>query len=92
MAYEMVKDYVAGKGGELEWEKGGAYGGKWRLELEGKTVRFHYRGWCPLDTLKESKVPNPRVSGDYHLRLREDAFWKLVEIFDRDDVIKDDQK
>jgi hypothetical protein len=35
------------------------------------------------------KADDPQDAGDYHNRLRDNAFWKLVEIFYRSDVLRE---
>jgi|SRR5215210_3758004 len=90
MAYEVVAEYVRGLGGDLEWRGGGeGGGGYWRLAYQGKVVWFPFWGWCPLDTMLVQKTDDPQDADDYHNRLRDDAFWKLVEIFYRSDVLRE---
>jgi hypothetical protein len=92
MAYEMIADYVRKLGGDLEWHPGGdGGGGNWRLELGTRVAKFPYHGWCELDLLKVPKVDKPTNSDDYHMRLREDAIWQLVEIFKRKGVTERDR-
>jgi hypothetical protein len=59
------------------------------LEHEGKVVWFPFESWCPLDTLKVPKTDDPQDAGDYEEILVDDAFWKLVEIFYRYDVLRE---
>ena len=73
--YKSCKKYVRQCDGLL-W-----YSGLWNLRLGGKHIQFRFRnGWCPLETLL---IPNE--SGHDRV-LREDAFFGLAAIFDRDDV------
>jgi len=73
--YKSCKEYVWRCGGSLEWR-----GSRWNLKLGGRHVTFPFDGWCPLETLL---VPNEAM---HDRELREDAFFGLAAIFDRDDV------
>jgi hypothetical protein len=80
--YKSCKEYVHECGGLLEWKKGGSpHGGWWHIRLGGKHIRFEFKdGWCPLETLV---IPN---ESGHDRDLREDAFFRLAAIFDRDGV------
>jgi hypothetical protein len=74
----------------MEWRPGGALpgGGAWEIRLHGRTrrVRVGADGSInDLDRLYVPEVPDPRTSADFGHpgELRDDAFWRLVDLFDR---------
>jgi hypothetical protein len=79
--YKLPKRFIREHGGEVDWR-----GSRWYVTLGGRTIKFPFDGWCPLDTLKVPKVANPQHCDDYHEELREDAIFMLTAMFDRDDV------
>lgn len=89
-AYEKVRELIESidSDGALTWHPGGAGGGgTWELRLKGKAteVRFLSDGINDLDRLYVPEVDNPRTYRDYGSpgRLRDDAFWGLVDLFRR---------
>lgn len=89
-AYDLVWELLRSVGGAEEWVPGGdgAGGGKWILRLRGKlrSIDVHDRRVNDLDRLYIPKAdhPSPTEWGHYEQRLMDDAFWRLVGLFDAD--------
>jgi hypothetical protein len=71
--YKAAKRFIRECGGELDWR-----GSRWYVTLGGRSIKFGFDGWCPLDTLYDND----------HRKLREDAIFMLTAMFDRDDVTR----
>ena len=90
-AYDLVWELLRSVGGTEEWVPGGdpAGGGKWILSLRGKVrvVDVHDRRINDLDHLYVLKAehPSPSEWDHYEHRLVDDAFWRLIGLFDRCD-------
>jgi hypothetical protein len=78
--------------GKMEWHSGGDPGGFWRLKLgkgparQIKDVPVRNDEANGLDHLYVAKVDNPKTWSDWEHDpgvLREDAFWRLVDMFPR---------
>ena len=72
--------------GRMWWQAGGAGGGgQWILELRGRVrkVPFHDHNKNALDELYVPLVDDPQVVDDFSQTLKDDAFWRLIELFRR---------
>lgn len=90
--YEKIHNLLKDLGGEMEWHAGSGPGGFWRLKLGKESARqtrdVQVRGdeANDLDHLYVAKVDNPKTWADWEHdpgTLREDAFWRLVDLFPR---------
>ena len=86
-AYDLVWQMLRDVGGSEEWVPGGdpKGGGKWILRLHGRirVVDVHDRHVNALDHLYVPKPGHPKPTEWDHFehRLTEDAFWRLVNLF-----------
>ncbi|MDP9438798.1 MAG: hypothetical protein M3P49_08640, partial [Actinomycetota bacterium] len=86
-AYEEVQRLLKSIGGTMKWQPGGGPGGVWELHLRGKMHPVEVRNdqINALDELYVPQVDNPKTLHDYGSpgTLVDDAFWRLVDLFER---------
>jgi len=83
--YGRVRNLVESIGGTMTYQVGGGPGGVWELNLWGRTARIDVRDnrINDLDRLYVARVDDPKTWDDYDpgAPLVEDAFWRLVGLF-----------
>ncbi len=88
--YQELRELLEQVGGTMDFYPGGGPGGVWRIELRGKVAEVESRDRTvnDLDTTYVAAVDDPKTWDDFpeSARLHDDAFWRLIEVIQRNEV------